>query len=83
MENLKEFYSKYKNNIKKICGAYHQESLSDCISTEKNITNIELETIYNEYTYYAYDERIKAHRFILHLHSQYNFLPTWIHIYMK
>ena len=63
--------------------AEHRGGLKECIKTEGRITKEVAEKLIgsNIYKYYAYDTRIKAHRYIL-IDMENNIgMPTWIHLY--
>ena len=65
--------------------AEHRGSLKECLETEKpieyrNFLYLIATTIYE---YYGYDNRIKAHRYILKNMEKNIGLPTWLHYYAK
>lgn len=65
--------------------AYHRGSLKECIETEKPISYDAFFKLVKSglYVFYAYDERIKAYRYIIKdIEKNYN-LPTWLHYYGK
>lgn len=68
----------------KVATAYHRGSLDDCLDTEKPITMHLAKMLLKLgiYQFYAYDDRIKANRYILYQIEGNLGLPTWLHIYI-
>lgn len=63
--------------------AYHSGGLKECLETESRISKeTALILIHNAiYTFYVYDERINADRYLLTWISKDFGLPTWLHYY--
>ena len=57
--------------------------LEDSLSTEKCITKFTFDCLVksNLYSFYGYDERIKAKVYILYKHHLNLGLPAWLHVY--
>lgn len=66
------------------CTAYHRSTLKECLETEKPIT-LHLARMLlklNIYRFYAYDERIKANRYLIYNIDGNLGMPTWLHFYL-
>lgn len=68
----------------KIATAYHRSTLKDCLDTESPITYRTAKMLLKLgiYKFYAYDERIKANRYLLYQIDGNSGMPTWLHIYV-
>ena len=67
----------------KVMTAQHRGGLDEMLKTENSLElDVAKKLIQSGiYEYYGYDERIGAHRYILH-HMEFNIgLPTWINVY--
>lgn len=63
--------------------ANHNGDLKETLNTEQCIQKFIADTLIKTgiYTFYCYDERIKAKRYILYKHHLNLGLPTWLHVY--
>ena len=69
--------------MRRYTSAYHRGSLSECLETEHEITFLAFQKLIKSklYHFYAYDERIKANRYIIYDVKGNLGLPTWLHEY--
>lgn len=73
-----------RRKMKKGCyTAKHAGGLKECIESELPINyDLAYDLIKsNIYQYYGYDEKSKAHRYLLRNHINNIGLPTWLHLY--
>lgn len=68
----------------KIATAYHRSTLNECLDTECPITYRTAKMLLKMgiYKFYAYDDRIKANRYLLYEIDGNSGMPTWLHIYV-
>lgn len=68
----------------KITTAYHRSTLNECLDTERPITYRTAKMLLKlgVYKFYAYDDRIKANRYLIYEIEGNIGLPTWLHIYV-
>lgn len=69
--------------MRRYTSAYHRGSLKDCLSTEKTISFLTFQKLIKSklYHFYAYDERIKANRYIIYEIPGNLGMPTWLFEY--
>lgn len=64
--------------------AMHCGGLKECLETEKDINEAKFIEYYlsGKYEYYCYDNRIKAHRYLLkNMQKDHLKYPCWLHYY--
>ena len=67
--------------MKKYACAFHAGGLDDCMKTEIKISDYMFWKLLPKYKFYAYDEKIKADRYILKdIEKNYD-SPIWLHDY--
>ena len=74
-------YSLYDNGFKpRFYKMWHRGGLKESMETCIEIGIIEFNTLLYDfhYTYYCYDERINAHRFIISDMEKHIDMPTWL-----